>query len=212
MERLATNWRHLVTENDTVVIPGDISWAISLEEATSDFLFLSSLPGRKIIGKGNHDFWWATMNKHREFFQKNGITNIDFLFNNAHIAGDFIVAGTRGWFFDEDSMTAQNNADFDKIVNRENGRLKASLEAARHLAAENPDKETVVFMHFPPYRAERAVDSTVELLKEYGIKRVFYGHIHGSYSDPPYEIYEGIKFGIISADYLGFTPLIVTKE
>ena len=211
MERLAANWRHLITDDDTVVIPGDISWAISLSEATSDFLFLSALPGKKIIGKGNHDFWWATMNKHREFFDKNNISNIEFLFNNAHVVEDFIVAGTRGWFFDEDAMTVQNNADFDKIVNRENGRLKASLDSAHALSLENPGKETVVFMHFPPYRAERAVDSTVSILKEYGVKRVYYGHIHGSYSDPPYEIYEGIKFQIISADYLGFTPLIVAR-
>ena len=210
--RLESNWRKIITENDTVIIPGDISWAISLDEAASDLTFLASLPGRKILGKGNHDFWWTSMKKHGDFFEKHGISGIDFLYNNAHELDGFIVAGTRGWFFDEDMMKAQRGADFDKIVNREALRLEASLIEAKRLSDASGGKETVVFMHFPPYRAGRAVDAFIDLLQKYGVSRVYYGHIHGAYSDPPSEEYLGIKFTLVSADYLSFTPKIVPEK
>jgi len=210
--RLQENWRKVVSESDTVIIPGDISWAISLEEATSDLKFLASLPGRKILGKGNHDFWWTSMKKHGEFFEKNGITGIDFLYNNAHELDEFVAAGTRGWFFDEDMMVAQRGADFDKIVAREAMRLEASLKEAKQLSEASGGKEIIAFLHFPPYRAGRAVEPFIDLLAEYNVSRVYYGHIHGAYSDPPFEEYRGIKFSLISADYLSFLPKIIRKE
>ena len=101
MTRIKNNWERLVTDNDTVVIPGDVSWALSLEESVSDLKFIDALPGKKILGKGNHDFWWCTMKKHYEHFERHNITTISFLFNNAHETDDFIIAGTRGWFYDE---------------------------------------------------------------------------------------------------------------
>ena len=113
-EKLKANWKRLVTDNDTVIIPGDISWALTLDEAKSDLTFLNSLPGKKILGKGNHDFWWTTMKKHNAFFAENGIDTISFLFNNAHETDDFIIAGTRGWYYDEDAQNAPNNTDFEK--------------------------------------------------------------------------------------------------
>ena len=151
------------------------------------------------------------MKKHREMFEKNEIKTIDFVFNNAQKAGDFIIAGTRGWYHDEDVKNAPGNVDFDKLVAREEGRLRASLKAAAALRAET-GREILVFMHFPPYWSGKASEGIIELLHEYGIKRVFFGHIHGNYSLPPVFEYEGIKMSIISADYLGFTPKYVDKE
>ena len=206
MIRIENNWRHLITEEDTVVIPGDVSWALSLEEAESDLKFLDSLPGKKIIGKGNHDFWWSTMRKHESFFEKHGIKSISFLFNNAHEDKDYIIAGTRGWYNDEDAVNAPDNADFEKLTNRENLRLRASLEEAKKLQEKSPEKEIIVFMHFPPFWNGKASDGLIEVLKKYGIKRLYFGHIHGNYTVPPHFEYDGIDMNIISADYLKFTP------
>ena len=207
--RIKNNWQRLVTDSDTVVIPGDLSWGLSLEEALSDLKFLDSLPGKKIVGKGNHDFWWCTMKKHREFFEKHGIGTVDFLFNNAHQTDEYIIAGTRGWYNDEDATNAPNGVDFLKLTNREAQRLELSLKAAEELKAKSPDKKTVVFMHFPPFWNGKASDSLIEILKRYGITDVYYGHIHGNYTVPPVFEYDGIKMSIVSADYLKFVPKIV---
>ena len=208
ISRIEKNWRHLVSDSDTVVIPGDVSWALSLEEAESDLKFLDSLPGKKIIGKGNHDFWWATMRKHEAFFEKHGIKTISFLFNNAHEADGCIIAGTRGWYLEEDAKNAPDNADFKKLMNREILRLKTSLAFAKPLS-EQSGKPIVAFMHFPPFWNEKESEGLIELLLEYGVKRVYFGHIHGNYSVPPSFEYKGIEMNIISADYLGFIPKIV---
>ena len=210
-ERLRASWERLVTDGDTVVIPGDISWALSLDEAVSDLKFIDSLPGRKILGKGNHDFWWMTMRKHEALFLREGITTIDFLFNNAHECEDFIIAGTRGWYHDEDAKNAPDNADFHKLVNREQLRLSASLKAAKELKERSPEREIVVFMHFPPYWSGKASEGLIALLHEYGVKRVYFGHIHGNYTVPSEIEYEGIKMYLVSADYLAFVPKIVPK-
>ena len=209
MTRIENNWRHLITADDTVIIPGDVSWALSLEEAESDLKFLDSLPGKKILGKGNHDFWWSTMSKHKAFFDKVGIESISFLFNNAHEVDNFIVAGTRGWYNDEDAANAPDNTDFEKLTNRENLRLRASLQAARKLKENSPEKEIIVFMHFPPFWNGKASDVLISTLKEYDIKKVYFGHIHGNYTVEPHFIYDGIDMHIISADYLRFIPKIV---
>ena len=208
INRIEVNWRRLVEEDDTVIIPGDVSWARSLEEAESDLKFLDSLPGKKILGKGNHDFWWCTMKKHRAFFEKCGITTVDFLFNNAIELDDFIIAGTRGWYNDSDAANAPDNADFEKLSNRESLRLKTSLDAALKLK-EVSGKEIIVFMHFPPYWNGKESDGLMSLLREYGIKKVYYGHIHGNYTVPPCFTYDGIEMSIVSADYLKFIPKIV---
>lgn len=212
MMRLKNNWCRLVTDRDTVVIPGDISWALSLPEALSDLKFIDSLPGKKILGKGNHDFWWSTMNKHRALFAEHGIESISFLFNNAHMTDDFIIAGTRGWYQDEDARNAPSGADFDKLINRESLRLRCSLKEAVRLKDEAPDKEILVFMHFPPVWSGKAAEPLIEILKEYGIRRVFFGHIHGNYTAEPSFVHEGITMSLISADYLGFIPRIVRTD
>lgn len=204
--RIENNWRRLITDEDTVVIPGDVSWALSLEEAESDLRFIDSLPGKKIIGKGNHDFWWSTMRKHEAFFEKCGISSISFLFNNAHEVDKYIIAGTRGWYNDEDAINAPDNADFEKLTNRENLRLRMSLSEAKRLQEKSPEKEIIAFMHFPPFWNGKSSDGLIDALKEYGVKRVYFGHIHGNYTTPPHFNCDGIEMHIISADYLRFTP------
>lgn len=209
IRRIKTNWEKLVGDGDTVIIPGDISWALSLEEARSDLLFLNALPGKKILMKGNHDFWWCTMNKHRAFFLENGIDTISFLHNNAVAVENFIICGTRGWFSDEDAKGMPDNADFLKLIRREALRLEISLKEAEKIKDSFPEKEIRVFMHFPPFWNEKPCEPIISLIKSYNVKDVYFGHIHGNYTVPPVTEYEGINLHIISADYLGFVPKIV---
>lgn len=208
-DKLKSNWCKLISEEDTVIIPGDISWALTLEEAKSDLLFLESLPGKKILGKGNHDYWWCTMKKHREFFEKNSISTLSFLYNNAYETDNYIIAGTRGWYHDEDASNVPDNTDFEKLTNRETLRLKASLNEAVKIKESSTDKEILVFMHFPPFWNGTESESIIRMLKEYEITRVYYGHIHGNYTVAPSFTHEGIEMNIISADYLGFIPKII---
>ena len=210
--RIEKSWRHLVTDEDTVIVPGDISWALSLDEALSDLKFIDSLPGKKILGKGNHDFWWCTMKKHREFMEKNNIKTIQFLFNNAYELDNFIIAGSRGWFHDENATGVPDNTDFMKLVNREGQRLRLSLNEAMKLKENAPDKEIIVFMHFPPHWSGKSSDNIIEVLREFNIKRVYFGHIHGVYSLPSSFVGEDIKMTLISADYLEFIPKIILPE
>ncbi len=209
IRRIKVNWERLVTENDTVIIPGDISWALTLDEARSDFEFLNSLPGKKILAKGNHDFWWSTMKKHEAFFALHSIDTISFLYNNAYEIENFIIAGTRGWFVDDEAKNAPQNADFQKLIRRETLRLEASLRSAKALQSSEGEKEIIVFMHFPPYWNEKPCESIMALLHEYGVKRVYFGHIHGNYTLEPVITHEGIDMSLISADYLGFIPKII---
>ena len=208
VDKLERHWRALIGDEDDVVIPGDISWALSLEEAESDLRFLDSLPGRKLLGKGNHDFWWSSMKKMQEATDRLGLTTLHFLHNNAMETEDYILAGTRGWFLEEDISEKMTDADFDKIVAREAGRLALSLEAAKQYEGFEA-KETIAFMHFPPVWNDRAVPRFVELLSQYGVKRCYFGHIHGNYTAPAYVTHEGIDFILISADYIDFVPRII---
>ena len=200
-EKLKENWEKTVAENDTVIIPGDISWGMSIEEAKADLLLLDRLPGKKIIGKGNHDYWWGTVSKIEDFFEKNGITSIRILFNNAFLVEDVLIAGCRGWYSDE--KNAPDNSDYPKIVARETGRLRLSLAAAKKLSES---AVPTVFFHFPPVLNDFLCREIVDVLKEYNVKECYFGHIHGRYELPPVVEFEGISFKIISADYLDFIP------
>lgn len=212
MLRLKSNWEKLITDSDTVVIPGDISWALSLEESVSDLKFVDALPGKKILGKGNHDFWWCTMNKHRQLFEREKISSISFLFNNAHETEDYIIAGTRGWYHDEEMKGAHTNTDFEKLVTRESIRLTASLKEAVALREKAPEKEILVFMHFPPFWQQKESEPLMQILLDYGINRVYFGHIHGNYSSPSEFTHRGVRMSLTSADYLSFIPKLVPKE
>ena len=211
VEKLEQHWKNTIQENDTVIIPGDISWALTLEEATQDLCFLHSLPGIKIIGKGNHDFWWQTMSKLMAFKEKNNLSSISFLYNNAYVVEDFIIAGTRGWFYDPSCDNIPAETDFKKIVARETVRLRLSLDEAVKLKALYPEKEILAFLHFPAIWMGKIADEILNVLKEYGIRRCYYGHVHGSYDVEGDFDAEGIRFSVTSADFLHFTPKIIYK-
>lgn len=208
VEKLEKNWRAIVEPEDSVVLPGDISWALGIGEALEDLKFIDALPGTKYIGKGNHDFWWSTLKKLNEFFEENGITTIRILYNCAFELEDYIICGTRGWFYDDALSGIPENTDFDKLVNREAQRLKISLDAAKALN-EKCGKPILCFLHFPPVWNGTACEPFVELLREYGVKKCYFGHIHGAYNSPPCFEYEGISFAIVAADYLNFIPRVI---
>lgn len=210
--KIEKNWRAVVNDTDTVVVPGDISWALTLEEARSDLKFIDLLPGRKLLLKGNHDFWWSTLTKINNFFESNGISTISLLQNNALETDDFILCGSRGWYQDEANDRSKNDNDYEKIVAREAIRLQMSLEEAEKLKEASPQKEIIAFMHFPPFWNGIACDAFIQILKSHGIKRCYFGHIHGNYTAPPYTFYDGIEFILISADYLEFIPRLILPQ
>ncbi len=203
-KKLDKGWKAVVTSDDTVIIAGDVSWGISLEEAKTDLLYLNSLPGQKIISKGNHDYWWSTASKISAFFEQNNIDTIKILHNNAHIVDNFVICGTRGWFCE--GKNAPKEADYDKIVAREAGRLELSLATGMKM---DGTKEPLVFLHFPPVYKDYVCREIVDVLHKYNVKKVFYGHIHGVYSLPHTFDFEGIDFTITSADYQNFVPLLI---
>ncbi len=200
VERIEKNWKEIVKDEDTVVLAGDISWAMRLGEALEDFRFLDSLPGRKIIMKGNHDYWWETKTKTEKFFADNGLSTLCVLFNNAYRIGDISVCGTRGWFYD-----AKSEQD-GKVLNREVGRLKMSIEAGRKLGGE-----PVVFLHYPPVYAGKECPEIMNVLLEENIRYCYYGHIHGKRASSLATVgnYRGIEFKMISCDQTGFRVIPV---
>lgn len=203
--RLEQNWRATVSPADTVILPGDLSWGMRLPDAIPDLLWLDRLPGKKLIGRGNHDYWWDTVAKMERAFANAGITTISFLHNNAHLVEGRVVCGTRGWFFD--GKVAPRDADFRKIVARETMRLEASLaEGVRLAEANGITTPPLVFLHFPPVFGGESIPSLVEVLVRYGVTDCYYGHIHGVYRIPQTILWEGIRMTLISADYLDFVP------
>ncbi len=211
VSKLEKNWRAIITDEDTVIIPGDISWALSTEEAIADFSFINSLPGKKLIGKGNHDFWWQTMRKLNAFKEEKRFSTISFLYNNAYAVENFIIAGTRGWFYDPCCDNMPPETDFAKISAREAARLVISLNEAQKLQAEHPEKELLVFLHFPVIWGDKVSEELMNVLLSFGVKRCYFGHIHGSYEMPTEFEEKGVHFTLISADFLNFVPKIVQK-
>lgn len=201
-EKIKQNWIEKVNENDTVILPGDFSWATYLEETYEDFKFLSKLPGKKILSKGNHDYWWTTVTSMKKYLKENNFDNIDFLFNNSHLVDDKIIVGTRGWI---NSWRSKENY---KILKRENDRLKLSIEDG--LRKYGNDKEMIAFIHYPPFYKETVPEEIdfVKTLNKYNIKKCYYAHLH---SDSHKEAVEGtvneIEFKLVSSDYLNFDLL-----
>lgn len=195
-ERLLANWNRLVKPQDTVVLPGDLSWALKLEETKSDFQFLKKLNGKKIILKGNHDLWWSTVKKLKDFFAENEISDVEILFNNTIIAENHAIAGTRGWFYDD-------KAD-KKIVAREVGRLEKSLAEA-----EKTGLPVLVFLHYPPVYGNEICKEIFDVLKKHNIKKVYHGHIHGAGFNNAVKTYDGVEFKLISCDCIDFTPYFI---
>ena len=200
VERLEKNWKKLVNDEDTVVIGGDISWGISLNESKPDFEFINSLPGQKIILKGNHDYWWSTANKINEFLIENKFDTIKILHNNCYSDGKLAICGTRGWIYDGAGQHDQ------KVILREASRLETSIKAALQSGAT-----PIVFLHYPPAYAEYICEEIVAVLKKYSIDCVYYGHIHGRGIYNTVSEYDGIKLKLVAADGVDFTPQFVAK-
>ncbi len=207
-QKIERAWTRLVTDADTVVIPGDISWGIDLDEAMVDLLWIDRLPGKKIISKGNHDYWWSTVTKMKRAFEEHGITTIDFLHNNAFSADGLIICGTRGWY-SEEKQQAKETTDYRKIVTREAARLETSLAAAKKLAEGTDAPAPIVFLHFPAVFNSFICRELIDVMHKYGVRRCYFGHIHGTYTVPAHTDFEGIRFSLISADFLDFVPYLV---
>lgn len=186
----------VVQETDTVVLCGDISWGMSLPEAKPDFQFLQELlPGRKILLKGNHDYWWETVAKMTRFFEAEGLTNFQFLHNNCLCYGDIALCGTRGWFLD-----VEKGPHNEKMLRREVMRLEASLKAAG-------DREKICFLHYPPLYQGYHCQEITALLTRYQVQHCYYGHLHGRSTRAAFEgDYQGTAFALVSADHLHFMP------
>ncbi len=188
--RIRNNWNRKITEDDVIILPGDFSWAMYLEEAEKDFLYLNELPGRKVMLKGNHDYWWETITKMKKFLNKIGVDRVDFLYNNSVCFKDISFVGTKGWDFKEEKD--------EKIINREINRFKISADSA---VSEN----IIAVFHYPP-------DDNpflVELMKEYGVKKCIYGHKHGISDEPVRYEKDGIEYMNTACDRINFDPILI---
>ena len=208
-EKIESRWRALVENGDTVIVPGDISWGMTLEEARDDLAFIDRLPGKKLLSRGNHDYWWASLAKMRALCEAEGFTTLEFMQNSAHPVENLILAGSRGWYIEQRLQNTPMPTDYEKIVARECLRLGMSLDEADKLKTANPDAETGVFLHFPPVFGDFICEPLVEVLKSRGIRDCYFGHIHGVYNVPGNFEYEGIRMHLISADFLDFYPVKV---
>lgn len=196
--KIKENWQNLVGNNDTVVIPGDLSWAINMQELKDDLSFLHSLPGKKILLKGNHDYWWETLRKMNLMLSQLRYDDISFLQNNHFIYNDVAICGTRGWALDGE--------DRERMIARETGRLRFSLESAPK------ETEKIVFFHFPPITSDGKCTPMIELMHEFDVKSCFYGHLHGiSIQNAVTGEHFGINFSLVSADSLDFCPQYILK-
>ena len=196
MEKLRQGMQGLTPE-DTLVLMGDLSWALDLESAKADFAWIAALPGRKIILKGNHDYWWSTAAKFTRFCQENGFENLFLLNNNCYFYENTAICGTRWWFYEEE-RSGQHD---EKVFRRELGRLEASLKAAG-------EQEKLVFLHYPPRYKGYECPEILALLERYGVRRCFYGHLHGGSRSLAREgLWSNIDYRLLSADQLDFRPM-----
>lgn len=202
-EKIKNNWIENVKNDDLVILSGDFSWETYLDDTKLDFDYLNGLPGRKILLKGNHDYWWTTVTSMKKFLDENNFTNIDFLYNNSYEFENKIICGTRGW------SIIDGEAD-KKLINRELIRLELSLKEG--INKYGTDKEIIVFMHYPPITKAKIISEEetefVELMKKYNVKKCYYGHLHGASINEAVEgDVEGVEFKLVSADGLDFRLL-----
>lgn len=199
LEKIRKNFSKL-TDEDVCVLCGDLTWGMDLEECLEDFRFINDLPGKKILLKGNHDFWWTTATKAKRFFDRHGLDKLDILHNNCHFVGDTAICGTRGWFYEEEVSPEHDR----KIMAREVTRLETSLKAA---AAA---KEILVFLHYPPIFYNFLCRDIIDLMKRYGVRHCYYGHIHGEgHKLATRGERDGIVYHMVSADFVDFNPVPV---
>lgn len=201
---LEENWRRTIAPEDTVVLAGDISWGMTLQEARADFAFLDALPGEKIILKGNHDYWWNSMKKMTDFFTENGFSTLHILHNNCYPYEGYGICGTRGWVNipPEAGMPGEPIQGDAKVLAREQQRLRVSLQAA---AAQN--LKPIAFLHYPPIFWNSRNELMLSVLHEFGVEHCYYGHLHGRSHQRAMKGWEdGICYHLISGDYLQFMP------
>lgn len=196
LPKLEANWRKLIAAEDTVLLAGDTSWAMNLADTAADFAFLQGLPGQKWLLKGNHDYWWTTARKMDNYLHQSDFDSLHILHNNACVVGDIALCGTRGWPFDDAA------AQGEKLMAREAGRLRMSLQAAP------PESRKLAFLHYPPvYPGGGCAQPLLDVLREFDVKECFYGHLHGkSIHYAVQGTRDGIKYRLISADGLCFCP------
>ena len=198
-EKIKQDWLSKVKKEDTVILPGDFSWAMYLDETEKDFEFINNLPGKKILLKGNHDYWWSTVTSMRKYIDSKEFKNIDFLYNNSYEFENKIIAGTKGWNISEDQEDI-------RLTKREVARLELSIKDGISKYGEN--KEIIVFMHYPPLTKTNIDTDYTRLMKKYGIKRCYYGHLHAnSIKDAVEGNVDGIEYKLVSSDGLDFKLL-----
>lgn len=197
-KKVKENWNKKVKQDDLVLLPGDFSWAMYLKDTYKDFEYLNSLPGKKILLKGNHDYWWASLKKMRDYLKENNFENIDFIYNNSYIFEDKIIVGTRGW---QDTK----NAEDKKLIKRENLRLELSLQDG--IKKYGNDKEIIVCTHYPPFNNYEELDMNyIKTMKKYNVKTCIYGHLHGetAHKEAKEGFLDNINFKLVSCDYTEF--------
>lgn len=197
LPRLEANWRKLISPGDTVVLAGDTSWAMNLNDTKADFAFIQNLPGQKWLLKGNHDYWWTTRAKMESFLEGNGLDSLSILHNNAVSVEGLSLCGSRGWMFE------QGQEHDKKIINREAGRIRASLQDAQRFG----EQEKVLFLHYPPVFMQDSIPEFFEVMNQYGVRRCYYGHIHSQGCRFAFQgEWCGVQLEMVSADYLRFMP------
>lgn len=202
--RIRDAWTGMVRENDTVIIPGDISWGMTMEEALPDLVFLDALPGRKILSKGNHDYWWGTMGKVENFAADHGLSTLSFMKNNAYLVEGRAICGSRGWLLPSDP---EFKSDDRTVYMREAARLERSLEAGRALFADG-DGPLIAVLHYPPILKTQHTSEFTALLEKYGAEICVYGHLHGRGHQKAFEgIKNGVEYCLAAGDYISFKPL-----
>lgn len=203
-ERIRESWTDMIGEKDTVIIPGDISWGMTMEEALPDLEFLDALPGRKILSKGNHDYWWGTMGKVENFAAEHGLTTLSFMKNNAYLIEGSAICGSRGWLLPSDPEF--KSAD-GTVYLREAARLERSLEAGSALL-EGEEGPLIAVLHYPPILKSQHSSAFTDVLEKYGVKICIYGHLHGRGHQKAFEgIKNGVEYRLAAGDYISFKPL-----
>mgnify|MGYP000168816087 FL=1 len=197
VERLERNWRKLIKPEDTIVLAGDISWAMRLNDTRRDFAFLQELPGQKLIMKGNHDYWWTTANKMNAYLKAEGFDTLHILHNNHYAFQQYGICGTRGW------VSINGETADAKVLAREVQRLEVSIQSAL-----KEQLTPIVFLHYPPIYGNSYNYEILEVLHRYAITECYYGHIHGKAHQYAFEgVYEETKMHLISGDYIQFKPV-----
>jgi predicted phosphohydrolase len=195
-EKIKNNWTASIKEEDTVLIGGDISWSMKMEDGKKELHWIHELPGKKLIIKGNHDYWWSSITKLNNMYE-----DMRFIQNNHFSYEDYGICGTRGWICPGTERFVEDDV---KIYNRELNRLRLSFESAR----KDGYKKLIAMIHYPPTNEKFEDSGFTDIFKEYGVEKVIYGHLHGPfYYKTLGGVREGIEYILTSCDYIEFKPI-----